>query len=237
MPFIYLDFHSTKLGCIRVDETVFSHDRKTTCAPMLCLVPLMGAGKRRPLRVNRVAWHYSSSFFSLITFLPAFPLLSVAVVFNWSVFFFKRRALEIVHNSLSLFFCGVCSKSKGAKGQKGGFIKLQRTEETGEEGKPKYQIKKKDLSKACWHCAFFSRQPLQFVVFFFFSPPSFPFSICSHLHLLIELFCHWSAHWLGLWSILHPSANDRLLIDERAGQIKQLGQVAGKETERLFFFR
>lgn len=39
-----------------------------------------------------------------------------------------------MHNSLSLFFCGVCSKSKGVKGQKEGFIKLQRTEETGEEG-------------------------------------------------------------------------------------------------------
>lgn len=28
MPFIYLDFHSRKLCCIRVDGFVFSHDRK-----------------------------------------------------------------------------------------------------------------------------------------------------------------------------------------------------------------
>lgn len=66
-------------------------------------------------------------------------------------FFLKPQALEIVHNSLSVFFCGVCSKSKGVKGQKEGFMKLQRTEETGEEGEPKHQIKKEDLSEACWH--------------------------------------------------------------------------------------
>lgn len=67
-------------------------------------------------------------------------------------------------------------------------------------------------------------------------------SLISFFHHQPSPFTYWAVLPLicpstGLWSILHLSANDRLLIDERAGQIKQLGQVAGKETERHVFFR
>lgn len=140
------------------------------------------------------------------------------------------------------------------KGRKGGFgcwdcwreSQIKRDEGRG-EGELEHQreiVREESQSiRVSWRCTF---------SFFLFchdslfnllsssstsSPPSFPFSITGHLHLLIELFCHWSVHRLALWSILHLSTTDRLLIDERAGQIKQLGQVAEKETERHVFFR
>lgn len=208
-----------------------------------------GAGKRGSQEVNREArcqksafqllhLHQASSssgwelnpFFSLITFMPAFSFylhcLSEAIDFRIWVKF-----------SVSLLLWSLLWKRTGEGTERDSWS----FEELRKRGRGGVGASDRDgeSQRVRRHCTFFFVTTASSIccLLLLLTSPSFPFSITSHLHLLIELFCHWSAHRLGLWSILHLSANDRLLIDERAGQIKQLGQVAGKETERHVFFR
>lgn len=135
-----------------------------------------GAGKRGLVTVNRVAWNQKSALqqasfssewelnshfsFSLFPYFLSSPFCLIflcclfLVAFSWSVYL-MLQAVKFVYNSLPLFFCGVCSKSTRAKEQKKRFIKLQRTEETGEEGETEHRIETEDPSEVRWRCTFF----------------------------------------------------------------------------------